>query len=118
MMPFLLAVMVAMALAGNLRQSKQSIKMDEMVALVNNLAVKYDCHAQEANLQDTLKTILTKNEAAQTKAGTDYVTEVCQHFHSLNVENIREVVLAYRCTSTCVVGGWYGLHVCILHALS
>ena len=69
----LLVVMVAMASAGNLRQSKQSMKKNEMVALVNDLAVKYDCHVQEANLQDTLKTILTKNEAAQTKAGTDYI---------------------------------------------
>ena len=94
----LLVVMVAMASAGNLRQSKQSMKKNEMVALVNDLAVKYDCHVQEANLQDTLKTILTKNEAAQTKAGTDYATEVCHSMHahqsrhhniSLNIEDIR-----------------------------
>jgi unconventional prefoldin RPB5 interactor 1 len=55
-----LALLVAAASAGSLRRKKAEDTARMYVSLAR-LAEKYDCHQEEANLVDTLKTIRKKN---------------------------------------------------------
>lgn len=72
-------VFVALAIVANAADAR--VLKDEALAFVNALATKYDCHNEEANLVDTLGTILIKNEDRQKASSqkcADDVSLLCQ----------------------------------------